>query len=69
MVGGMTFFLATPIAFLLLSRRMRRHRQWMDLAPYAVVAGVVLIGAAVGMNLLVGPTRRRSTNGRGWPSG
>ncbi len=54
-VGGMLFFLATPLAFLLLSRRLRRDPVWQALAPYALVAGLALLVAVVATILLVLP--------------
>ena len=44
MAGGMLFFLGSPIAFLLLSVRLRRDPSWRSLSPYAVAAGVALLG-------------------------
>lgn len=55
LVGGMLFFLASPLAFLALSARLRRDPLWRGLAPYAVVAGLALIASAVVMNVLVIP--------------
>ncbi|MGH3345751.1 MAG: DUF998 domain-containing protein [Nocardioides sp.] len=55
LVGGTLFFIATPVAFLFLARRMGRDRSWRALTPYAVVAGVALIVSAIVMNVLVIP--------------
>ncbi len=55
MVGGMMFFLVTPLAFLALSFRLRRDPRWRSLAPYAVAAGLALIASAVVMSTLVIP--------------
>ena len=52
-VGGLLFFLATPVAFLLLARRMARDPDWRVLTRYALVAGAALVAAAVVMNTLV----------------
>ena len=55
MAGGMLFFLGSPIAFLLLSLRLRRDPSWRSLSPYAVASGVALLGSALIMNVLVIP--------------
>lgn len=55
LIGGTLFFLMTPPAFLFLARRMRRDPSWRALAPYAIAAGVALIGSAIVMNTLVIP--------------
>jgi hypothetical membrane protein len=53
--GGMLFFLGSPVAFLLLSVRLRRDPSWRLLAPYAVASGVALLGGALMMRALVIP--------------
>ena len=55
MAGGMLFFLGSPVAFLVLSVRLRRDPSWRPLAPYAVTAGVALLGSALVMSALVLP--------------
>ena len=55
MVGGMLFFLVSPLAFLALSFRLRRDPRWRSLAPYAVGAGIALIASAAVMTVLVIP--------------
>ena len=54
-VGGMMFFLVTPMAFLALSFRLRGDPRWHSLTPYAVAAGLALIASAVVMNVFVIP--------------
>lgn len=54
-VGGMLFFLGTPAAFLALGFRLRRDRRWRGLASWTTIAGIVLVGMAVVMNVLVIP--------------
>jgi hypothetical protein len=45
--GGLTFFLVSPIALIMLSRRMRHDPAWRPLAPYTFISGPVLIALAV----------------------
>lgn len=55
MAGGMLFFLGSPVAFLLLSVRLRRDPSWRPLAPYALASGIALVGSALVMSTLVIP--------------
>jgi hypothetical membrane protein len=55
MVGGMVFFLGTPVAFLLLGRRLAADPGWRALAPWMTRAGVALVASAIAMNVLVIP--------------
>ena len=53
-VGGMIFFLGSPAALILLSRRLRRDPRWRDLAGYTLVSGLLLVVmAAVMMRLAI----------------
>lgn len=46
-IAGMVFFLGTPVALLLLARRMRHDERWRSLArPLAVGAVALLVAAA-----------------------
>lgn len=54
-VGGLLFFLGSPAALILLSRRMRRDPRWRGLSGYTLVCGVLLIVSAVVMNVLAFP--------------
>jgi hypothetical protein len=47
LVGGLTFFLVSPIALIMISRRMRHDPVWRPLAPYTFLSGLVLAGLAV----------------------
>lgn len=55
LVGGMLFFLGTPLAFMVLSARLRRDPRWRPLARYALIAGVTLVVSAAVMSVLVIP--------------
>ncbi len=46
-VGGMIFFLGSPAALIVLSRRMRHDPSWRGLAPYTLGSGLVLLTLAV----------------------
>ena len=46
-VGGMIFFLGSPAALIVLSRRMRRDQSWRGLATYTLGSGLVLLTLAV----------------------
>jgi hypothetical protein len=46
-IGGSTFFLVSPIALIVLSRRMRHDPAWRPLATYAFISGLVLAALAV----------------------
>jgi hypothetical membrane protein len=46
-VGGMIFFLGSPAALIVLSRRMRHDPSWRGLAPYTLGSGLVLLALAV----------------------
>lgn len=46
-VGGMIFFLVSPAALIVLSRRMRRDPSWRGLAGYTLGSGLVLLALAV----------------------
>lgn len=53
LVGGMIFFLGSPAALIVLSRRMRHDPSWRGLAPYTLCSGLVLLAlAAVGMGFV-----------------
>lgn len=65
LAGGMLFFLGSPVAFLLLSTRLRRDPSWRSLSPYAVAAGAALLGSALVMNLLVLPEQGPLHSGAG----
>ena len=55
LVGGTLFFLVSPVALILLSRRMRRDPVWRDLSTYTLVAGLAMVAAAAVMMTLVVP--------------
>jgi len=55
MVGGLLFFLVSPVALLLLSRRMRRDPAWRAVSTYTLLVGLALVAAAVVMVGLVIP--------------
>ena len=55
LVGGTLFFFISPVALILLSRRMRRDPAWRDLSTYTLIAGTVMIAAAAVMMTLVVP--------------
>lgn len=46
-VGGMIFFLGSPAALIVLSRRMRHDPSWRGLATYTLGSGLVLLALAV----------------------
>jgi Protein of unknown function (DUF998) len=46
-VGGMIFFLGSPAALIVLSRRMRHDPSWRRLAGYTLGSGLVLFALAV----------------------
>jgi hypothetical membrane protein len=46
-VGGMIFFLGSPAALIVLSRRMRQDPSWRGLARYTLGSGLVLLALAV----------------------
>jgi hypothetical protein len=46
-VGGMIFFLGSPAALIVLSRRMRHDPSWRGLAEYTLGSGLVLFALAV----------------------
>jgi hypothetical membrane protein len=48
-IAGVTFFLSSALALLVLSRRMARDARWRSLSTYAVLCGVV---AAIGFVVL-----------------
>ena len=52
---GTLFFLVSPVALMLLSRRMRRDTAWRDLSAYTLVTGIAMVAAAVVMMTLVVP--------------
>jgi hypothetical membrane protein len=54
-VGGMIFFFGSPLALILLSRRMRRDTRWGDLARYTLISGLLLVGLAAMMIRLAIP--------------
>ena len=55
LIGGTLFFLVSPVALMLLSRRMRRDTAWRDLSAYTLVTGIAMVAAAVVMMTLVVP--------------
>jgi hypothetical protein len=46
-VGGMIFFLGSPLALIVLSWRMRHDPSWRSLSPYTLGSGLVLLALAV----------------------
>jgi hypothetical protein len=54
-VGGMIFFLGSPAALVVLSRRMRHDPSWLSLAGYTLGLGVVLFALAVVGTVFVRP--------------
>ncbi len=44
LLGGLTFFLVSPLALIVLSARMRHDPAWRSLALYTFVSGLVLVG-------------------------
>lgn len=46
-IGGMIFFLGSPAALIVLSRRMRHDPSWRGLTPYTLGSGLVLLALAV----------------------
>jgi hypothetical membrane protein len=54
-VGGMVFFLGSPVALIVLSRRMRHDPSWRGLAAYTLGSGLVLLALAVIGMVLVRP--------------
>jgi len=55
MLGGVLFFLVSPVALILLSRRMRRDQVWRDLSTHALITGTTMVAAAAVMMTLVIP--------------
>jgi hypothetical membrane protein len=55
MAGGMLFFLGSPLALILLSRRMRQDEAWRDLSRYTLGVGLAMIAAAAVMLGMVIP--------------
>lgn len=53
MAAGTVFFLGTPVALLLLSRRMRHDERWRTVATPVLVLAVAVLVVAVGMRALV----------------
>ena len=47
LLGGLTFFLVSPLALIALSIRMRSDPAWRPLAAYTLVSGLVLIAMDV----------------------
>ena len=43
LLGGLMFFLISPLALIALSARMRHDPTWQSLAPYTFVSGLVLV--------------------------
>jgi Protein of unknown function (DUF998) len=54
-VGGMIFFLGSPAALIVLSRRMRHDPSWRGLARYTLGSGLVLLALAVVGRVFVQP--------------
>ena len=46
-VAGMIFFLGSPAALIVLSRRMRHDPSWRGLAPYTLGSGLVFLALAI----------------------
>jgi hypothetical membrane protein len=46
-IGGMIFFLGSPAALIVLSRRMRHDPSWRSLAAYTLGSGLLLLALAV----------------------
>jgi len=55
LVGGLTFFLVSPVALILLAGRMRRDPAWQSLARYTFVSGLVLVALDIMTLALVFP--------------
>jgi hypothetical membrane protein len=49
LAGGLLFFFGSPVALLLLSRRMRHDPAWRSLATYALVVALTMFAAAAVM--------------------
>ena len=43
LMGGLTFFLISPLALIFLAGRMRRDPAWHSLARYTLVSALVLV--------------------------
>lgn len=54
-LAGTVFFLGTPVALLLLARRMRHDERWRSLARPVAVGAVVVLVAAVVVRVLTFP--------------
>lgn len=54
-VGGIIFFFGSPLALILLSRRLREDPRWRPLATYTLVTGLLLVMLAVAMIRLAIP--------------
>jgi hypothetical membrane protein len=54
-VAGTTFFLASALALVVLSRRLQRDEAWSDVAAYTLACGVLALVAFVAMGALVMP--------------
>ena len=55
LVGGTLFFLVSPVALILLSRRMRHDPAWRGLSTYTLIVGLAMVAAAAWMMILVVP--------------
>jgi len=55
LLGGLTFFLVSPVALIVLSARMRHDPAWRSLALYTLVSGLVLVALDVVTLRLVFP--------------
>jgi hypothetical protein len=55
LVGGLMFFLISPLALILLAGRMRRDPAWASLAGYTLVSGLVLVALDIMTVALVFP--------------
>ncbi len=55
LVGGTLFFLVSPVALILLSRRMRHDPAWRGLSAYTLAVGLCMLAAAAVMMTLVIP--------------
>ena len=54
-VSGMTFFLTSALALIVLSRRLRHDERWRNLAAYVLGVGLAVLAAFPVMSLLVLP--------------
>ena len=53
-IGGSTFFLASALGLIVVSRRLTRDERWRGIATYTLLAGIVaLLGFAIGGTLVV----------------